>query len=263
MGCGHPVVGRRGWHGGEVWHVEHGAPLDAFSDAGQLVPQRPLRGPANIFLALDVFGVDPGQLHFSSATPCATAHGAHSSMSTTAPRPAGSLRVITARWSHTPMSSGWVAAQEHSQSCRPQTAAIGQLSSTARTAGSLVSLWNASAVTVAVRSAHSAATAATTRHAAANSRIGLSPPLISISSHLGGAVTSALTAGYGFTGITVIIDADRFGVAGHVRQERRSARHGAGQPLTKMSSGRNADTSMFGASTTWLIFRSTATLQMA
>jgi aminoglycoside phosphotransferase (APT) family kinase protein len=33
--------------------------------------------------------------------------------------------------------------------------------------------------------------------------------------------------------------------------------------LVKMSSGRNADTSMFGASTTWLIFRSTATLQMA
>ena len=36
-----------------------------------------------------------------------------------------------------------------------------------------------------------------------------------------------------------------------------------GQLLTKMSSGRNADTSMFGASTTWLIFRSTATLQIA
>ena len=36
----------------------------------------------------------------------------------------------------------------------------------------------------------------------------------------------------------------------------------AGQ-LMKMSSGRKADTSMFGASTSWLIFRSTATLQMA
>jgi len=31
MGCGHPVVGRRGWHGGEVGHVEHGAPFDPFS----------------------------------------------------------------------------------------------------------------------------------------------------------------------------------------------------------------------------------------
>ena len=38
---------------------------------------------------------------------------------------------------------------------------------------------------------------------------------------------------------------------------------GARQAVEKMSSGRNADTSMFGASTTWLIFRSTATLQMA
>jgi hypothetical protein len=33
--------------------------------------------------------------------------------------------------------------------------------------------------------------------------------------------------------------------------------------LVKMSSGQNADTSMFGASTTWLTFRSTATLHMA
>jgi len=32
MGCRHPVVGRRGWHGGEVRHAEHGAPLDPFSD---------------------------------------------------------------------------------------------------------------------------------------------------------------------------------------------------------------------------------------
>ena len=32
MGCGHPVVGRRGWHGGEVGNVEHGAPLGPFSD---------------------------------------------------------------------------------------------------------------------------------------------------------------------------------------------------------------------------------------
>jgi len=40
-------------------------------------------------------------------------------------------------------------------------------------------------------------------------------------------------------------------------------RPGAPGQLAKMSSGRNADTSMFGASTTWLIFRSTATLQMA
>jgi hypothetical protein len=46
---------------------------------------------------------------------------------------------------------------------------------------------------------------------------------------------------------------------GHVGK----AFHGGRQPVTKMSSGRNADTSMFGASTTWLIFRSTATLQMA
>ena len=36
MGCGHPVVGRRGWHGGEVGHVEHGAPLGPFSDLHDL-----------------------------------------------------------------------------------------------------------------------------------------------------------------------------------------------------------------------------------
>jgi hypothetical protein len=36
MGCGHPVVGRRGWHGGEVRHAEHGAPLDPFSDRHDL-----------------------------------------------------------------------------------------------------------------------------------------------------------------------------------------------------------------------------------
>ena len=35
------------------------------------------------------------------------------------------------------------------------------------------------------------------------------------------------------------------------------------QPAVKMSSGRKADTSMLGTSTTWLSFRSTATLQMA
>lgn len=39
---------------------------------------------------------------------------------------------------------------------------------------------------------------------------------------------------------------------------------GGAQPhhLTKISSGRNAETSMFGTSTSWLILRSTATLQM-
>ena len=31
MDCVHPVVGRRGGHGGEVGHVEHGAPLGPFS----------------------------------------------------------------------------------------------------------------------------------------------------------------------------------------------------------------------------------------
>jgi len=36
IGCGHPVVSRRGRHGGEVWHVEHVAPLDAFSDRNDL-----------------------------------------------------------------------------------------------------------------------------------------------------------------------------------------------------------------------------------
>ena len=36
MGCGHPVVGRRGGHGGEVRHVEHGAPLDLFRDRHDL-----------------------------------------------------------------------------------------------------------------------------------------------------------------------------------------------------------------------------------
>jgi hypothetical protein len=41
-----------------------------------------------------------------SAKPWATAHGAHSGTSTSPSRPTGSLRVITARWSHTPRSLG-------------------------------------------------------------------------------------------------------------------------------------------------------------
>lgn len=71
-------------------------------------------------------------------------------------------------------------------------AALRQLSTTARTAGSLVSLWIASAVTAAVRSAHSAATLAAACQAAASCRTGLSPaPLTIASSHSVAILTSA------------------------------------------------------------------------
>src|SRR5580704_19748320 len=89
------------------------------------------------------------------------------------------------------MSSGCETAHGHSQSRCGQTTATRQVSITARTAGSLVSLWNASAVTAAVRSAHSAATAAAACQAAPSCRSGLSPvALTSPSSHPGGAVAS-------------------------------------------------------------------------
>src|SRR5581483_4227257 len=93
-----------------------------------------------------------------SATPCATAHGTHSAVSVMLPPPLGTFRVITARWSHTPASSGWEPEHAHSQARCGQTSANRQFF-IAWMAGSLVSLWNASAVTAAVRSAHSAATA--------------------------------------------------------------------------------------------------------
>jgi hypothetical protein len=47
-----------------------------------------------------------------------------------------------------------------------------------------------------------------------------------------------------------------------VRSRSPSGSPGRGHEV-KMSSGRKADTSMLGASTSWLILRSTATLQMA
>lgn len=43
MDRGHPVVGRRGWHGGQVGHVEHGAALDLFSDRHGLMSDPDLR----------------------------------------------------------------------------------------------------------------------------------------------------------------------------------------------------------------------------
>ncbi len=119
-----------------------------------------------------------------SATPCATAHGAHSGTCTSPPRSVGSRRVITARLSHIPMSSGCDVAQTHSQSRWPQTRVVRQDSSTARMAGSLESLWNASLVMAAVCSAHSVATAVAASQAAANCRNGLFSPLMTTSSHL-------------------------------------------------------------------------------
>ena len=119
-----------------------------------------------------------------SATPCATAHGAHSGTSTSPPRSVGSRRVITARLSHIPMSSGCDLAQTHLQSRWPQTRVVRQDSSTAWMAGSLESLWNASLVTAAVCSAHSVTTAVAASQAAANCRNGLLSPLMTTSSHL-------------------------------------------------------------------------------
>jgi hypothetical protein len=119
-----------------------------------------------------------------SATPCATAHGAHSGTSTSPPRSVGSRRVITARLSHIPRSSGCDLAQTHSQSRWPQTRVVRQDSSTARMAGSLESLWNASLVMAAVCSAHSVTTAVAASQAAANCRNGLFSPLMTTSSHL-------------------------------------------------------------------------------
>ncbi len=119
-----------------------------------------------------------------SATPCATAHGAHSGTSTSPPRSVGSRRVITARLSHIPMSSGCDLAQTHLQSRWPQTRVVRQDSSTARMAGSLESLWNASLVAAAVCSAHSVTTAVAASQAAANCRNGLLSPLMTTSSHL-------------------------------------------------------------------------------
>ena len=75
-----------------------------------------------------------------SAEPWATAQGAHSGTSTSPSRPTGSLRVITARWSHTPRSLGWETVHAHSQARCGQPAMVRQVSPTARTAGSLVSL---------------------------------------------------------------------------------------------------------------------------
>src|SRR5579862_7191799 len=119
-----------------------------------------------------------------SATPCATAHGAHSGTSTSPPSPAATRRVITAWLSYTPMSPGCAVAHKHSQSCRAQTTVTRQLSHAARTAGSLASFWNASLVRAAVCSAHSATTALAASQAAASRRTGLSSlPLTIRSSH--------------------------------------------------------------------------------
>ena len=49
-------------------------------------------------------------------------------------------------------------------------------------------------------------------------------------------------------------------VAGRPRADRAHPAAQAGRGLAEMSSGRTADTVMFGTSTTWLMRRSTATL---
>src|SRR5215470_20418319 len=101
-------------------------------------------------------------------------------------RAEASLRVITARLSHTPTSCGCERAHEHSQSRRAQMTVLRQLCTTASTAGSLVSFWKASAVTAAIRSAHSAATAVAACQAAAYWRAGPSLELLTTaSSHRG------------------------------------------------------------------------------
>src|ERR1700733_11106274 len=95
-------------------------------------------------------------------------------------------RVMTARLSQIPTSSGCDRAQGHSQLRRVKTTVVRQRSITARMAGSLVSLRNASLVTAAVCSAHSATTAAVASQAAANCRSGLFSSLLTpSSSHYG------------------------------------------------------------------------------
>ena len=86
----------------------------------------------------------------SSATPWATAHGAHSATSTSPREPTARLCVITASLSHISTSSGCDRAQEHSQARREPTRVVRQLSRTARMAGSLESLCSASLVRAAV-----------------------------------------------------------------------------------------------------------------
>lgn len=142
----------------------------------------------------------------NSATPCATAHGAHSATSTAPFSPSASRRLITARLSHIPTSSGCDLTHTQSQSCRVQTSVMRQLSSAARTAGSLASLWNASLVTAAVWSAHSATMPVAASQAAASARTGFSSPLLTFrSSHPGPAVANPAPAmrcwpGDGLTG---------------------------------------------------------------
>ncbi len=156
-------------------------------------PAGPVFGPACARRATYRLSDHPGKQGYggNSATPCATAHGAHSATSTSPSRFVESRRVITACLSHTPMSSGCDLAQEQPQSRWAQTGAMRQPASTARTAGSLASLCNASVVAAAVRSAHSATTAAAASQAATNCRTGLSPsPLTTTSSHPWSGVTT-------------------------------------------------------------------------
>ena len=95
-------------------------------------------------------------------------------------------RVMTARLSQIPTSSGCDRAQGHSQLRRVKTTVVRQRSITARMAGSLVSLRNASLVTAAVCSAHSATTAVVASQAAWNCRSGLFSSLLTpSSSHYG------------------------------------------------------------------------------
>jgi hypothetical protein len=126
-----------------------------------------------------------------SATPCATAHGAHSGTSAALPALKLSRRVITARRSQTPGSSGCAVAHGHSHSRQAQKGVKRQFFTTARIAGSLASLWNDSTVTAVVRSAQSAAMAVADSQAARNWRIGRSQSLLTVkSSHLGPLVAN-------------------------------------------------------------------------
>src|SRR6516162_5058506 len=112
-------------------HLGDGSPGAGCS----VTPAASRAGPAAREGLVALAGSYPG----ISATPWATAHGAQSGTSASPSRPTGSLRVITARWSHTPRSLGWETVHAHSQARCGQPAIARHVSPTARTAGSLAS----------------------------------------------------------------------------------------------------------------------------
>src|SRR6266516_3158016 len=155
------------------------------ADQAAAARERWMRVPHFIRAPKGVVAGQPGAQRGSSATPCATAHGAHSRTSTSP-----SCRVMTALPSHTPMSSG--CAWPHGQWQRRQSPASAErpASIAARTAGS--SLPSASVVAAVTRRAHSPSAAAAASRAAANCRTGSSPsPAMPTSSHPAPAVASA------------------------------------------------------------------------